>query len=51
MFPCLHAFHRDCIVSIIEDPSKYEPKDAKVRLLIKQLRTELQAIGKVKKLN
>ena len=38
-------------MSIVEDPSKYEPKDSKVRLVIKQLRAELQTIARVQKLN
>lgn len=37
VFPCLHAFHRECISAILRD-EKYQPKDAKVRVMVDQLR-------------
>jgi len=47
MYPCMHAFHRDCIVAAIEDETKYKPKDPKVRVLIKKLREELKKINEL----
>ena len=51
MFPCKHAFHRDCIVSMVDGSKKIDPKDAKVKLWVKQLRQEKEKIEKIHKLN
>ncbi len=51
MYPCKHAFHRDCIVSMVDGSKKIDPKDAKVKLWIKQLRQEKEKIEKIHKLN
>ena len=36
IFPCMHAFHRECIASMMRDKN-YKPSDAKVLLMKNQL--------------
>ena len=44
VFPCLHAFHRECISAILRDES-YEPKDSKVNKIVKDIRKLYRSIN------
>jgi hypothetical protein len=50
VFPCLHAFHRECISTILKDP-KYLPKDPKVKVLVNQIKGEYGKINSLYQMN
>ena len=45
VFPCLHAFHRECIWNFMKD---YKPKDVKVLALTREIKSYYGQIDAVR---
>lgn len=45
VFPCLHAFHRECMRAFLQD---YTPKDPKLRSVIEIINQSYAEIDKIK---